>query len=693
MSDVIIVLGMHRSGTSAVAGTLTKLGGAAPKNLMPGSPANPAGYFESRPMMQLHDELLASAGSNWHDWRKFNPAWYRSAAAADYKARAKDLFRAEFDSAPLPVLKDPRICRFAPFWLDIFKEMGANPSAVIPIRSPLEVAQSLKARDGMPLNKGLLLWLRHVLDAELESRNVARSIFTWSDFISDSRRISAKISKDTGLAWPRSSDRAAHDIEDFLKTELIHNRTDHAELIAHSDVHEWTIAAYEALLELAHNPFSNSAAEKLNEIRRLFEQSSAMFGRLLVDYEIGIEDLQTRITAVQNERDLLHARQADTDAGLISVQGDRDRLSAELQARDEALAAAAAHLAETEAAAALAHIGQKQSEAARIQASDENTELKRLVESRTAQISALLAEKDQLAVTIDTQRREAAKAMALLASRSAQLEQVEAAFAAARSVLDAASAHHAEIAADLERVQAEKRKLAALNQTALAEAERKNAAAEAALTQAVAEKNRLASEHAGLSAELQRLQKASFTVAETAAAARTELHNRYEGEIQALRSQLVDTEARLAKQRHGKAWTKSLPLLDPTHRAERRLLRSGLFDADWYRAEYKDAVKSGLSPIRHYLEEGYLRGYRPNPFFDTHWYLDRYADVRHSGRNPLLHYMLHGWREGRDAGPDFHTNFYLLTHPDVRAAGMNPLAHYLRHGRAEGRVAVRPQEL
>ncbi|WP_020176009.1 sulfotransferase family protein [Methyloferula stellata] len=676
MSDVIIVLGMHRSGTSAVAGTLTKLGGAAPKHLMPGSPTNPAGYFESRPIMELHDELLAAAGSIWHDWRKFNPLWYGSPVAAGYKERAKDLFQAEFDSAPLSVLKDPRICRFAPFWLDIFKEMDVNPRVVIPIRSPLEVAQSLKARDGMPLTKGLLLWLRHVLDAELESRNVARSIVTWNDFISDWRRISEKISNDTGLAWPRLSDRSAHDIEHFLKTELVHNRVDHAELSAHSDVHEWTIAAYEALLELAHNPFSNSAAEKLNEIRHVVEQSSAMFGRLLMDYEIGIEDLQTRIIAVQSERDLLHARQADAHAGLISLQQDRDRLSAELQARDEALGAAAARLAETEAGAALADIGRAQSEAARVQANDENIELKSRVESHTAQISALLAEKDQLAVTIDAQRREAAKTMALLASRSAQLEQGEAAFAA-----------------DLERVRAEKQKLEAFHQTALAEAERNNAAVEAALAQMVTEKNRLASEHAGLSVELQRLQKASVTAAATAASARSELHDRYEGEIQVLRSQLVDTEARLAKHRNGRAWIKGLPLFAPTHRAEGRLQRSGLFDADWYRAEYKDAAESWLRPVRHYLEEGYLRGYRPNPFFDTRWYLDRYADVRHSGMNPLLHYMLHGWREGRDAGPDFHTNFYLLTHPDVRAAGMNPLAHYLRHGRAEGRAAVRPQEL
>jgi hypothetical protein len=89
MAEVIIVLGMHRSGTSSVAGVLTKLGGVAPGTLFPPDSGNARGYFESAHLMHLHDELLASAGSCWDDWRRFNPAWYRSPAADSYKQRAK----------------------------------------------------------------------------------------------------------------------------------------------------------------------------------------------------------------------------------------------------------------------------------------------------------------------------------------------------------------------------------------------------------------------------------------------------------------------------------------------------------------------------------------------------------------------------------------------------------------------------
>jgi hypothetical protein len=53
---------------------LRNSGGATPNHLMAADSGNARGYFESVPFMNFHDELLASAGSYWHDWRKFNPS-------------------------------------------------------------------------------------------------------------------------------------------------------------------------------------------------------------------------------------------------------------------------------------------------------------------------------------------------------------------------------------------------------------------------------------------------------------------------------------------------------------------------------------------------------------------------------------------------------------------------------------------
>src|SRR5271169_3341551 len=338
-SDVVIVLGMHRSGTSAVAGTLVKLGGGSPKHLMVANAGNARGYFESVAFMQFHDELLASAGSRWHDWRLLNPGWYSSPVAAEYRRRAKELFEAEFSGAALPVIKDPRICRFAPFWLEVLREMQKTARIVIPIRSPLEVAQSLQKQQGVPLSEGLLLWLRHNLDAEVQSRAEARSIFTFDEFQSDWRGVCDKISTDTNLFWPRLSDRTSREIDNFLTKDLVHHETDRAALAAHSALHEWTLRAYDALLELARDPSSDSALDTLDQVRALVEQSSKMFGRILVDYEIALEDLRGESHVLTSERDFLQDRQGEiltesaaAAAELAAALRDKDALSQSLAA-------------------------------------------------------------------------------------------------------------------------------------------------------------------------------------------------------------------------------------------------------------------------------------------------------------------------------------------------------------------------
>ena len=72
--------------------------------------------------------------------------------------------------------------------------------------------------------------------------------------------------------------------------------------------------------------------------------------------------------------------------------------------------------------------------------------------------------------------------------------------------------------------------------------------------------------------------------------------------------------------------------------------------------------------------------------FDKQYYLDHYPDVRAAGVNPLKHFIRHGWKEGRNPSQRFDPTYYLDQNPDVRATGMNPLTHYLRYGITEGRV-------
>src|ERR1043166_4943047 len=81
----ILILGMHRSGTSAGAGVAHALGAAGPRSLMAPDEFNPRGYFESSVLSVAFDEMLASLGSSWHDWRELSLRSLSSDAAAQHR--------------------------------------------------------------------------------------------------------------------------------------------------------------------------------------------------------------------------------------------------------------------------------------------------------------------------------------------------------------------------------------------------------------------------------------------------------------------------------------------------------------------------------------------------------------------------------------------------------------------------------
>ena len=74
---------------------------------------------------------------------------------------------------------------------------------------------------------------------------------------------------------------------------------------------------------------------------------------------------------------------------------------------------------------------------------------------------------------------------------------------------------------------------------------------------------------------------------------------------------------------------------------------SGLFDADWYKAEYPDVVKSRVDPLWHYCSKGWRERRSPGPYFDGREYLRKNRDVASSQVNPVVHFVMCGSKEGR----------------------------------------------
>ncbi len=342
-----------------MAGALAKLGVAAPNTPMGAGLGNELGHWESAPITALHDELLASAGSRWDDWRAFRADWYDTPVAVQFKARAKELLKDEFGQAPVFVLKDPRVCRFPRFWLEVLEEEGIDAKIVLPLRSPLEVAQSLRTRNGFPLKKGLLLWLRHVLDAEAASRGLQRSSFEWTQFLSNWRSVAVQLENSLGTRLPALTDYTELEVDRFLSHELKHESASEADLDTNPELHGWIAEAYAALCELARNPGSNSAYATLDALRARFDDAARLFGGVLASAEVAYADLEA---AIQREREALNAgaeqmRAAWRDEMETALDRERQARTADVAVHEASLEAASAERnAKTEEITRLTHL-------------------------------------------------------------------------------------------------------------------------------------------------------------------------------------------------------------------------------------------------------------------------------------------------------------------------------------------------
>jgi hypothetical protein len=293
----VVVLGMHRSGTSSVAGALVRLGGAAPLHLMPPHRDNERGYWESDIVANLNDAILAAGGSDWRDWRAFDPRRMRRRTALALRLRAGTALNDEFDGASLPILKDPRMCRLMRVWSPVFGDVGWSVRVVLPVRSPLEVAWSLNGRDGASLSYACLLWIRYVLEAEAGTRGMPRAVLSWRDFLNDRRRTLKQVCTHLDLALPNWSREGLAAVDEFVSESLRRHRASDGELRTHPAMNEFARETYAAMLELVRDPNDERVLRRLDHVRLNLECAARFLDPAMRDLEAEVRRLQSQAAA------------------------------------------------------------------------------------------------------------------------------------------------------------------------------------------------------------------------------------------------------------------------------------------------------------------------------------------------------------------------------------------------------------
>ena len=227
--QAFLVLGMHRSGTSALSGALSLAGVERPRTMMPPTTENPQGYWESRVIAKANNHFLKTANTRWDHSAKISEEWFQSKERGQDRQRIVDIIRTEYPAHGDILIKDPRICRLLPLWIAAIRQAGFAPRCILILRDSRQVAASLAARAAVPefspaaiqsRNQATLLWLRYVLDMERYSRREERINLCFSELVLDWRSCLEPVFARGWLKKP--SQDTAERISNFINPRLRH---------------------------------------------------------------------------------------------------------------------------------------------------------------------------------------------------------------------------------------------------------------------------------------------------------------------------------------------------------------------------------------------------------------------------------------------------------------------------------------
>jgi hypothetical protein len=246
---VLVILGMHRSGTSVLARCMEVFGFSLGNRLMPAQADNPKGFFEDEEIVNLNNEMLASLGSSWDKISIVHEDDVRSLYTAECFSRAVQLIEKRLQVFPRFAVKDPRLILLLPFWKKVLASCNVPVKYVIPVRNPVSVATSLKKRNGMELGQGIQLWLAYVLASFRYSDGEIRVVVDYDALLEDSPREISRIS--SALHLPPDEEKLHRFQEEFLDHSLRHAAVDLQALRRNQECPKMAGDLYQLLLKIA----------------------------------------------------------------------------------------------------------------------------------------------------------------------------------------------------------------------------------------------------------------------------------------------------------------------------------------------------------------------------------------------------------------------------------------------------------
>jgi GT2 family glycosyltransferase/glycosyltransferase involved in cell wall biosynthesis len=330
--QALLVIGMHRSGTSALTRVVNLHGVTLGSELPEAAFDNEAGFWENQQVVNLHERLLADLGSSWDDPRELREGWLGEAATAGYLDQLVTLIASDFGDALIWAVKDPRLCRLLPLWLKALSRLDIEPKLIFALRHPGEVVGSLMRRNDLSAAEASLLWLRHLWESVQASQTVLRCAVDYDDLLAGWRSCMDRVASELAVEWPVPSQACAVEIDAHLLPDLRHQHSSATQDLLPPAWRDLLLEVHAAGLAVARGGASwDSFESKLHAAATRFTFARPLIADLLP--KSGQDRLQARLIEAELAREAYQA-----EAKRLFDESTRAQIAqqAEAQARDKA---------------------------------------------------------------------------------------------------------------------------------------------------------------------------------------------------------------------------------------------------------------------------------------------------------------------------------------------------------------------
>ena len=335
----ILVLGMHRSGTSAVTRVLSLMGATLPHRLMGAGRANISGHWEPAALCDFNDQLLSDIGSSWKDWQGPDFSRLAPGQTATIQNEILSIIKEDYGTSPLFVVKEPRICRLATLYIETLQSANIDVVPVLVLRNPIEVVASLMdryemwraamPRSGAPKYSSefdsYMLWLRHIIDAERATRGMKRVVVSYDSLLADWQKSVEAIKTQTGVVFPNSEQAISELIDDFLSPKQRHHSYTSEEVSIKSELRGLIQSSLVAYRRLEVDPNDANAIIALDAVHNSLQMTLPSFVKLVMELNTIRAEKEATERSAQEELNRLKGALANAEdkvSGLVQSEAE-----------------------------------------------------------------------------------------------------------------------------------------------------------------------------------------------------------------------------------------------------------------------------------------------------------------------------------------------------------------------------------